>query len=341
MNKILPSRKSDHIRINMEEDVQSGLVSGLDDIQFIHQALPECDLDDVNTTQEIFDRIIRIPLFISSMTGGTKEAESINRVLAEAASETGIGMGLGSLRAAIEDKNLIKTYQVRKYAPNILLFSNLGAIQLNYGFSSEHCQRAVDAIEADALILHLNALQEALQPEGEARFKGLLRKIEEVCKRLSVPVVIKEVGYGISEDVARLLEDAGVSAIDVAGAGGVSWSQVEMYRIRDESLARVAGAFRDWGIPTAKTIQMACKGAPNTLIFASGGLRSGVDIAKCLALGASLGGMAGPFLKAAVESKQNVKRLINEIDREIKVCMFLIGAENIEKLKNTKHITRM
>src|SRR5574338_198022 len=196
------------------------------------------------------------------MTGGTADAQVINLRLAEAAQELKTAMGVGSQRAAIEHPAQAKTFQVRRVAPDILLFANLGAVQLNYGYTVDQCRLAVDMIEADALILHLNALQEAVQPEGDTQFAGLADKIAEVCSVMPVPVIVKEVGWGISERAARLLADAGVAAIDVAGAGGTSWSQVEKYRIEDESLARVASAFRGWGIPTADSIEMVRKAAP-------------------------------------------------------------------------------
>ncbi len=329
------SRKADHIRINLEEDVRSSLTTGLEQFRFIHQALPEMDLGDVDLSQQLFGRSVAAPILISSMTGGTAEAGRINRTLAEAAQAARIVMGVGSQRVALEQPAAAETFQIRRYAPDIVLLANLGAIQLNYGYTVEHCKRAVEMIEADALILHLNALQEAVQPEGDTRFGGLVEKIAAVCRALSVPVIAKEVGWGISERAARLLADAGVAAIDVAGAGGTSWAQVEKFRIQDESLARVAAAFRDWGIPTAETIAMVRRAAPGVLVFASGGLRSGVDIAKCIALGASLGGMAGPFLKAAARSLADTFQTIAEIRREIQICMFAAGAANLEQLQKT------
>jgi isopentenyl-diphosphate delta-isomerase len=221
MSKVtgISSRKADHIRINLEEDVLSGLTTGLERYRFNHQALPEINLEDIDLGQDLFERTLRAPILISSMTGGTPEAGAINQILASAAQETGIAMGVGSQRAALEHPELTPTFKVRKNAPDILLFANLGAVQLNYGYGIEECQRAVDMIEADALVLHLNAIQEAVQPEGQSRFEGLLDKIEEVCKTLPVPVIAKEVGWGFSQDAARYLAKAGVTAIDVAGAG--------------------------------------------------------------------------------------------------------------------------
>jgi len=247
-------------------------------------------------------------------------------------------LGLGSQRAAIEHPELASSFEVRELAPDILLLANLGAIQLNYGYGAEHCQRAVDMVEADALILHLNPLQEAVQPGGDTNFAGLLKKIEMVCKTLSVPVVAKEVGWGISEQTARRLVDAGIAAIDVAGAGGTSWSQVERHRAQNEGQVRLAAAFVDWGIPTADSILQIRKAAPDTPIFASGGLRTGLDIAKCIALGASLGGMASPFLKAASRSLDDTIMAIREVAREIRVTMFAAGVGNLRELGNTSLI---
>ncbi len=329
------ARKADHIRINLEEDVRSGLTTGLERYRFIHRAVPEIDLESVELSQDLFGRKIAAPILISSMTGGTSEAISINRTLAQAAQACQIAMGLGSQRAAIEDPELRATFQVRPYAPDILLFANLGAIQLNYGYGLEQCRRAVEMVEADALILHFNALQEALQPEGNTAFAGLLKKVEQVCKSLPVPVIAKEVGWGFSEKDIVNLAQAGVAAVDVAGAGGTSWSQVEMHRTTDESRARLASAFIDWGIPTAEAVQIARLSAPKLKVFASGGLRSGMDIAKCIALGATLGGMAGPLLKAAVQSPDKTIETLTEIRQEIRIVMFAAGASNLIELQST------
>jgi isopentenyl-diphosphate Delta-isomerase len=334
----ISSRKSDHIRINLEENVLSGLTTGLEHYRFIHQALPELNLNQIDYSQKLFGRLVRAPILISSMTGGTQEAAQINRILASAAQQTGIAMGLGSQRAAIEAPELAPTFQVRGLAPDALLFANLGAIQLNYRYGLDQCQHAVDMIEADALILHLNALQEAVQPEGDTNFAGLLDKIETLCKVLPVPVIAKEVGWGFSEQTARQLFEAGVAAIDVAGAGGTSWSQVEMHRAKNESHARLAAAFADWGIPTSEAILNVRRAAPGLTIIASGGLRSGVDIAKCIALGACMGGMAGPFLKAAARSLEDTVQAIEELKREIQVCMFAAGAGDIEALQRVQLI---
>jgi isopentenyl-diphosphate delta-isomerase len=272
------------------------------------------------------------------MTGGTDDAERINLTLAEAAQITGSAMGLGSQRAAIEHPELVRTFQVRKVAPDILLFANLGAVQLNYGYGISECLRAVEMIQADALILHFNALQEAIQPEGDTRFAGLLRKIEAICRALPVPVIAKEVGWGFSQQAAHQLAAIGVSAIDVAGAGGTSWSQVEMHRAPSSFQAKLAASFIDWGIPTADAIVNVRRAAPQMIVFASGGIRDGIDIAKCIALGASLGGLASPFLKAAAHSLEATIEAIRLIQRQIQVSMFASGAKNLEQLKQIELI---
>jgi isopentenyl-diphosphate delta-isomerase len=335
-NSLTSSRKSDHIRINLQENVQSGLTTGLERYRFIHQALPELNLSEIDLSQTLFGKTLAAPILISSMTGGTEEAATINQALAAAAESAGIAMGLGSQRAAIETPELAATFQVRHVAPHALIFANLGAVQLNYAYGVEQCRRAVEMIEADALILHFNALQEAVQPEGDTRFAGLLSKVETVCRKLALPVIAKEVGWGFSERDARRLAECGVAAIDVAGAGGTSWSQVEMYRAQNDSQRRLAAAFLDWGIPTAEAIQNVRRAAPGVTVFASGGLRTGVEIAKCIALGASLGGMAGPFLKAAAQSPETVSQTIAEIRREIQVCLFASGAGNLNELRDSR-----
>lgn len=334
INGQLERRKADHIRINVDEDVSfKKLKSGFDDYFFLHEALPEIDFGSIGTNVQVLEKSLSSPLLISSMTGGTEEAHKINNVLAEAAQEVGIAMGLGSVRAALEDPGLEYTYQVRNVAPDILLFANLGAVQFNYGYGLSECQRAVDICQADALILHFNALQEAVQPEGDGNFSGLLKKIEGVCERLPVPVIAKEVGWGFSEDTARKLADAGVAAIDVAGAGGTSWSQVEMFRAPTARHARVAGAFIDWGIPTAYSLQYCKRGAPNIPIIASGGIRDGIDAAKSIALGATLVGFAGDFLRAAVAGGvQAVVDTAGAIRDELVIAMFCAGASDLSEL---------
>jgi isopentenyl-diphosphate delta-isomerase len=333
------SRKTDHIRINLEKDVQfPRLTTGLEHYRFLHQALPEINLPDVDTSVTIFGKTISAPIVISSMTGGAELAYKINQNLAQAAQKHNIAMGLGSQRAGIEKPELAYSYQVRNVAPNILLFANLGAVQLNYKYGITQCQRAVDMIEADALILHFNVLQEAVQPEGDTNFAGLLGKVEQICKQISVPVIAKEVGWGFAEQTVRDLANAGISGIDVAGAGGTSWSEVEYHRAPTTYHKHVAGSFADWGIPTADAVQYAVKGAPQLPIIASGGLRDGIDIAKCIALGASAGGMAGPFLIAADQSTEAVDQLIRETTAQLRISMLCSGAKSLSQLQHTSLI---
>lgn len=337
-DELIESRKNDHIRINIEENVRSKIRNGLERYRFVHNALPEINLSSINLSQRIFNKDVTIPILISSMTGGTSQAYQINKVLATAAEQYGLAMGVGSQRAAIEDYTLAETFNIRKFAPNSLLFANLGAVQLNYGYGINECKRAVGMIEADALVLHLNPLQEAIQPEGDTNFSGLLQKIEYICKNLPVPVVVKEVGWGISADIAKKLIDIGVSAIDISGSGGTSWSQVERFRLTDPQAINVAEAFLDWGIPTSEALVNVRRSLPNILIFASGGIISGMDVAKTLALGANLAGMAGVLLRAAVVSFDYLIETISVIDRIIRISMFGTGSSDLRSFSNGKII---
>lgn len=332
-------RKDDHIRVNLEEDVDFfKLTTGLERYRFTHQALPELDLPDIDTSISIFGKQVASPIFISSMTGGTEQGLTINRNLAEAAQRCNIAMGVGSQRASIVNADSIETFRVRSVAPDILLFANIGAVQLNYGFGIEQCRRALDMIEADALILHLNPLQEVFQEGGDINWFGLLDKIAEVCAHLEHPVIVKEVGWGINEKTAELLLDAGVAAVDVAGAGGTSWSQVEMHRHPTERLLRLGEVFRDWGIPTSESliavdsVRRAHPTQPFSLI-ASGGIRNGLDVSKCVALGAELAGLARPFLTQAVHSAQAVCDEIDHLNEELRIAMFCTGSGSIEALR--------
>jgi isopentenyl-diphosphate delta-isomerase len=336
------TRKLEHLRINLHENVQARqTTSGLERYRLIHQALPDLNLKDVSLATTIFGKPLRAPLLISSMTGGAHEAERINLTLATAAQATGIAMGLGSQRAGIQDKSLAYTYQVRRVAPDILLLANLGAIQLNYAYSVDQCRRAVEMIRADALILHLNSIQEAVQSGGNTSWKGLLKQIEKVCAALGAPVVVKEVGFGISADVARQLASAGVAAIDVAGAGGTSWAAVEAYRAPSAFLRELAEAFWDWGIPTADSLERVRRAVPSMPLIASGGIKDGVDAAKCIALGASLVGFAAPMLKLADRSVEDTIDGIKLIEEQLRIAMFGIGAENVDALRNTKHLEKL
>ncbi len=336
------NRKLEHLRINLKDDVQfRETTNGLEQYRFVHQALPNLGLDEIDLSAEFFKKRMNAPFLISSMTGGADQADRINKTLAAAAQATGIAMGLGSQRAAIEDEALAYSYQVRSVAPDILLFANLGAVQLNYTYSIDQCRRAVEMIQADALILHLNAIQEAVQSGGNTNWKNLLTKIEEVCRALPVPVVAKEVGFGISEDAARQLASAGVAAIDVAGAGGTSWAAVEARRAPSSFLRDLAEAFWDWGIPTAESLVRAGRGAPNLPLIASGGIRDGVEAAKCIALGASLVGYASPMLKLADVGVEATIEGIKLLTEELRIAMFGIGAANLDALRNKKSLEKL
>lgn len=340
-------RKADHIRINLEENVAfPSLTTGLEQYRFVHQALPELNLSEVDTRVEVFGKRLAAPILVSSMTGGTEQARQINRTLAAAADQQGLAMGLGSQRAGIERPETVATFRVRDVAPNLLLFANLGAVQLNYTYTVDQCRRVVDMVDADALILHLNPLQEVLQAEGDLNWRGLLAKIEAVCRRLEKPVIAKEVGWGISEQAARWLIEAGIRAIDVAGAGGTSWSQVEMHRAPNERLRRLAAAFGDWGIPTAESLVVARRvrdelRQPDVALFASGGIRTGQEIAKCVALGADLVGLASPFLKRAVESVDAVSEEMELLSDELRIVMFCSGASDVKQLRQAGVLVKM
>lgn len=334
----ISQRKNEHIRIVLEENVRSGLSNGLDKYQFVHNALPELDYKDIDPSIQFFNHRLNFPLLISSMTGGTEKAGRINQNLAIAAQKMRIALAVGSQRAGLEDPQSEKSFQVREFAPDVLLFANIGAVQLNYGYSVDECQKTVEMIQANVLYLHLNPLQEALQPEGNTNFKELLKKIEMVCKKMTVPVVVKEVGWGISGEVAKQLASAGVAAIDVAGAGGTSWSQVEKFRLSSEMHRRVAASFNNWGLPTAESLVEVKNAVPGMELIASGGLQSGIDLAKCISLGASLGGMAGHLLKVAVESEEKTILQIEEVLLQMKICMFACGVRNLSDLKKARLI---
>ncbi len=334
MSTPISERKNDHITINLEEDVTfDRLTTGLERYHFVHQALPELALSEVETGTDFLGRTLRFPFLIASMTGGSARASYFNRRLAEAAQAAGVGMGLGSMRIALEVPEARPSFQVRKYAPDILLLANLGAVQFNYGYGAEECLRVVEMAEADGLILHLNPLQEALQPEGDTHYDALLPKIEAVCRELPVPVLVKEVGWGLSEGVAQQLLDAGVAALDVAGAGGTSWSQVEMYRSRTPVEHAVAAAFRDWGLPTAECVRSIRALSPTIPLIASGGLRSGIDIAKSIALGADIGSMARPVLQAAAESPEALHDYLEILYRQFRLTMYVTGSRTVARLR--------
>lgn len=328
------ARKSEHLKINLENDVRSGgMPAGFERYQFEHSACPEIDLDEVDTSTVVFGRNLNAPILISSMTGGTPEAGRVNKTLARVAQHERIAIGLGSGRVLIEDPSLLESFAVRREAPDALLCANLGAVQLNYGVENSACQWLVDALQADALVLHLNPLQEALQEGGNTRFRGILSKIEDLCRVLNVPVIVKEVGWGISANVARMLIEVGVRGIDVGGAGGTSWSEIERLGAGDKRTARIAATFRTWGIPTVESL-LAVRSLPEVpTIIASGGVRNGIDVAKSIALGADLAGLAGPFLRAAALGDDHALEFCKQLVQELRITMFATGVANISGLR--------
>lgn len=333
-------RKEDHIYIALNRDVEfHNVKAGFERYSFPHEALPQIDRSQVDTSVMLFGRRLSMPLMISPITGGTSEAAEYNRRLAEAAQLYGLAMGVGSQRVAIENPKLADTFSVRDIAPNILLFANLGAVQLNYGYNVDSCVTAIEMIGADALMLHLNPLQECVQPGGNTNFESLANKIADVCDNLDVPVVAKEVGHGISTRTARMLAESGVSGIDVAGAGGTSWAKIESYRSSTESDAALGQSMGEWGIPTVESLLMARSVAPGIPIIASGGVRSGIDIAKAIALGADLAGMALPLLRSASISREALFAEIEFIRNQLETAMFCAGAATIDDLKSV-HVFR-
>ncbi len=335
-------RKADHLRICLDEDVQfSANTNGLERYRFTHCCLPEIDRQDINLTTTFLGKQLSAPLLISSMTGGTEQAGIINQRLAEVAQHYKIAMGVGSQRVVVEKPQVASTFAVRSHAPDILLFANLGAVQLNYDYGLDQCLRIVDLLAADALILHLNPLQECIQTTGDTNFRNLLDKIKQLCSKLPVPVIAKEVGNGISGAMAEKLLAAGVAAIDVAGAGGTSWAKVESERAENPLQRRLGMTFADWGLPTAECITDIRAKSPQVPLIASGGLRHGLDAAKALALGADIAGMALPFLQAAAQSETALYDLVEVLLAEITTVLFCTGNTTIEQLKHSKALQRI
>jgi len=331
----ISARKDEHLRICLEEDVSSVVPTGFDQVHLSLQTLPEINFDAIDLTTQIFGKKLDAPILISSMTGGSGKTKYFNQLLAKAANEFNIAMGVGSQRASILHEGLKDTYSiVRKEAPYALLFANIGVAQLNEGFGIAECQRAVDMLEADALIIHLNALQEALQPEGNRDFSQLLKKIETVTASIQVPVIAKEVGCGIDSQTARLLVEAGVRGIDVAGVGGTSWAAVEMYRQTSPIRKALCQTYRGWGIPTVQALQ-GLEGLPKEILrISSGGLRNGLDVAKSVALGADLAGFARKFILAADKGYEELQNTIELIILELKTAMFLCSAADLNSLQS-------
>ncbi|WP_066426915.1 type 2 isopentenyl-diphosphate Delta-isomerase [Anabaena sp. 4-3] len=332
----IETRKADHLRVCLEEDVQfQQVTSGFESYRFTHHCLPEINRSDINLQTTFLGKHLGAPLLISSMTGGTELAKLVNTRLATVAQRYRLAMGVGSQRIAIEQPHLAPTFAVRSFAPDILLLANLGAVQLNYGCGLDECLHLVNSLEADALILHLNPLQECVQSKGDTNFRGLLSKIAQLCEKLPVPVIAKEVGNGISAVMAQKLIDAGVAAIDVAGAGGTSWAKVESQRAQDNKQRRLGQTFGDWGLPTAECITSIRASNLTIPLIASGGLSNGLDVAKAIALGADLAGLARPFLAAAVESEVAVEELVEILIAELETALFCTGNTTLSELRSS------
>ncbi|MFW5935878.1 MAG: type 2 isopentenyl-diphosphate Delta-isomerase [Candidatus Hadarchaeota archaeon] len=324
------NRKMEHVRICLEKEVES-TYSGLEDVTLIHNALPHLDFQDIDTSLAFFNKKLSAPLLIASMTGGHKSTVEINKNLAVAVEELGIGIGVGSQRAAIENEDLAESFTVvRDNAPHALIYANVGFPQImEHGI--EFVEKAVEMVDADAVAIHLNFLQEIIQPEGEVNARGSARALEQVCKEIKKPVIVKETGAGITKEVALKLKEANVDAIDVGGKGGTSWSGVEIYRTKDDLAREVGRDFWNWGVPTAFCVPEVHQILPT---IATGGLRSGLDVAKSLSLGATAGSAALPFLKPATKSPDEVKNELEYFIRGLKIAMFLTGSEKIENLRD-------
>lgn len=332
-------RKTDHIRICLNEKAQAKkATTGFEDIQLVHRALPEIDKTKINLTTTFLNKKFSAPIIVGAMTGGAQEATQINASIAEAVEKLGLGMGVGSQRAAIENKTLEETYKIaRKKAPSAFLIANIGGVQLVHGYGAKEVKRVAEMIDADAVAIHLNALQEAVQPEGQTNFEGVLTKIGEVARELDVPVIVKETGCGISAEDAKALEDAGVKAIDIGGVGGTSFAAVEYYRSSHEADGAqhfLGEAFWDWGIPTAVSLIEAVQTVKLPLI-ASGGIRSGTDITKALALNATIASISQPILQTAVKGTKETESKLSDLIEELRNAMFLTGAQKISDLANT------
>ncbi len=330
------SRKLDHLRICSKHDIEAGK-SGFPDIRIVHAALPECNMDGINLSCSFLGHSLATPLFIAAMTGGHPGTTEVNRRLARAAERYGCAIGVGSQRAALEQPDLAESFAVvREEAPTAFIAANIGAVQLRE-HGTEWAEEAISMIDADAIAIHLNFLQEAIQPEGDRDATGCLGAIEELCSDASVPVIIKETGSGISRETARLLWNAGVKAIDIGGHGGTSWAKIEGIReeeMNEPRLTRLGDDFIDWGIPTVVSlIEVRETGGP---VIATGGVRNGVDIAKALALGADMAGMALPLLAPAMESDTALAGAIDHIHRQLKAAMFLSGAPTIRDMRRVR-----
>ena len=339
---LIMSRKKDGIDIPLSNNVQSRFISNyLEYVKFIHNALPEIDFDEIQTATEFLDYKFGAPIIIDSMTGGTPEALKINARLGALAETFGFGMGLGSQRAGLKSDSLAETYSIaRKNAPSAFLIANIGGAQLAEGLDIKMIEKIISMIDANALVIHLNPLQELIQPEGEPKYRGVLEKISKITESISIPIIVKEVGAGISREVALILEKAKVNCINIAGLGGTSWAGIEKIRankVKNNVKEHLGELFWDWGIPTALSL-IEVRNSVEIPLIASGGIRNGLEIAKCISLGANMCAMAYPFLKVASESKESLFKFSEQIITELKGTMFLTGSSNISDLSKSRLI---
>jgi len=333
----IEERKADHIEICLKEDVQARTATtGFEDVHLVHRALPEIEREKIDLSTTVFGYKFSAPLFVGAMTGGIAKALKINAAIAEAVEELDLGMSVGSQRVVIKNKKVKRSFSIiREKAPKAFILANIGGPQLVEEYGVKEVKKAVEMVEANALAIHLNGLQEAVQPKGDTNYSGLIRKIDEVAKEVDVPVIVKETGAGIAAEDAKLLEEAGVAGIDVAGAGGTSWAAVEYYRAKarqDVFNQKLGETFWDWGIPTAVSLVEAVQSV-NVPVIASGGIRNGIDAAKALALGASLASATYPFLQPATKSSEDVKKALRLLVGEVRNAMFLVGADSLKELQ--------
>ena len=339
---IIADRKKEGIDLALKNTNALTKTTLLECVEFLHCALPEINFDNIKTSTKFLGHSFNFPFLIDSMTGGTPAAQKINARLAQAAEEFGIGMGVGSQRAGLLSEDLAESFKiVRKNAPNAFIFSNIGGAQLSQGLDRKSITKLLKMIDADALAIHLNPLQELVQPEGESNYSNVLSRIKELSSDLDIPIIVKEVGSGISPSVAKKLSETKIGAINVAGMGGTSWAGIEQIRakkFKNKKKSDLGLLFWDWGIPTAATVFLT-RHSVKTPIIASGGLRNGLDLAKSITLGADVGGFARPMLTPASKSYNSLTTFIDQLVLELKSTMFLIGAKNIRELKSAEYIT--
>ena len=330
----ITARKDQHLDVILAGRARHALDAGFDQVRFMHEALPDLDHGKIDLGADFLGRRLKAPLLISAMTGGPSRAEAINVRLAEAAQHLGIAIAVGSQRAALEAGGAPGLdMSLRLKAPDTPILANIGAAQLTRGFGVDEARRVIDMVAADALVVHLNPLQEACQPEGDRDWWGVGAALEALIKTLDAPVVVKETGAGLSASTAKRLADMGVAAIDVAGAGGSNWALVEGERSGDEAGKAHAAAFADWGIPTARAIVEARAACPRTLIIGSGGVRDGVDVARAIRLGADMAGQAAGVLAAATVSTGAVVAHFQTVIRQLRTVCFCTGSANLTALR--------